>query len=190
MLEAIFKLLKLEMQVAVAVVTLVSGVALWLLRPLVRRVWNALERSKAQPVPERQDPEVPVAPARAQEVVPVAAPSPEPAPERPAAKTSLRQVLAAPDHALYVTSNSELVIVHPRSDELLDMVDCIGVAALHKDGSPFIQVTPDTSASDDGAAPDAPDDDLVFMDGEPSYSIPIADGKLWVRRLGALEMIT
>jgi membrane protein implicated in regulation of membrane protease activity len=62
-LEAIFKLLKLEMQIAVAVVTLVSGAILWLLRPLVRRMWNALGHSKAQPVPERQDQEVTVAPA-------------------------------------------------------------------------------------------------------------------------------
>ena len=38
MLEAIFKLLKLEMQIAVAVVTLVSGAVLWLLRPLVRHL--------------------------------------------------------------------------------------------------------------------------------------------------------
>lgn len=55
MLEAIFKLLKLEMQIAVAVMTLVSGAVLWLLRTLVRHMWNTLGHSKAQPVPERQD---------------------------------------------------------------------------------------------------------------------------------------
>ena len=62
--------------------------------------------------PQGTGPVVPATPAR-----------PEPSTDRPVAVPSLQHVLAAPDHILYVTSNSELVIEHPRSEELLEMVD-------------------------------------------------------------------
>ena len=191
MLEAIFKLLKLEMQIAVAVMTLVSGAVLWLLRTLVRHMWNTLGHSKAQPVPERQDQEVMVAPAAARPqgtvpVVPATPVRPEPSTDRPVAVPSLQHVLAAPDHILYVTSNSGLVIEHPRSEELLEMVDRISVAALHKDGSPFIEAAPDTSSPGGDAGILALEDDPVFMDGEEPRALPVPDGKIWVRRLGTV----
>jgi hypothetical protein len=81
------------------------------------------------------------------------------------------------------------VIKHPRSEDLLEMVDRISVAALHKDGSPFIEAAPDTSTPGGDAGLLAPEDDPVFMDDEEPRALPVPDGKIWVRRLGAVAWL-
>ncbi|NDW07787.1 hypothetical protein [Jiella pacifica] len=121
-----------------------------------------------------------------QQAVAMASPRPA-APPRPAAVLpSAAQILAHPDHAIYVTTGSQLMVPHPFGDELLDRLDHILMVAAHRDGDPF-QIPPQL---DDSAAPDTPAPAMPppFEDGgfdpvEPQ-PLPAPDDALWCARAG------
>ncbi|OBQ66501.1 hypothetical protein EFV37_35860 (plasmid) [Mesorhizobium loti] len=113
--------------------------------------------------------------------VPAAAPSsPAPTPGRsPAA------ILGRPDHVIYATTGSHLMIPHPRSAELLERLDYLLYVAAHRNGQPF-SVPPKLDRSTAVPAPTLrlaePLNDGGFDAAEP-HILP-ADGAVWIARLG------
>lgn len=89
-----------------------------------------------------------------------------------------------PDHTIYITNGSKLMIPHPRADELLERLDYILFAAAHRDGDPFA-VPPVLDASGPAVA-DLPLAPLLDDGGFDTVErVPLAvDGGLWVARLG------
>ncbi|TFF17219.1 hypothetical protein E3C22_24110 [Jiella endophytica] len=152
------------------------------------RARRAAAAAVAQPVPAtaaEASGAVPPPPPP-QQAVAMASPRPV-APPRPAAVLpSAAHVLAHPDHAIYVTTGSQLMVRHPFGDELLDRLDHILMVAAHRDGDPF-QIPPqlDDSAVADTPAPAMPPpfDDGGFDPVEPQ-PLPPADAALWCARPG------
>ena len=118
---------------------------------------------------------------------PSAPPSPTPT-AHPAmqAATSPSHILNRPDHGIYITTGSHLIVEHPRSEELLEALDKMLFIAAHRDGDPFHMNPPldDSHPSDLVQLPPLAElDDSVFDPSEP-HSLPSPDGRLWLRRGG------
>lgn len=100
-------------------------------------------------------------------------------------------VLTRPDHRIYVTTGSHLMMEHPLCDDLLDRLDEILYRAAFRDGDPFM-VAPPLDESRNGRAvplelpPLAAVDEEEFFNGE-RQPLPPPDAALWVRRIGALQ---
>lgn len=97
-------------------------------------------------------------------------------------------VLTHPDHRIYVTTGSYLMMEHPLCDDLLDRLDAILYRAAFRDGDPFT-VAPPLDESRNGRAvplelpPLAAVDEGEFFSGERQL-LPPPDGALWFRRAG------
>lgn len=185
MLDGIFKLLKLEMAFAVAVIGLGFKLATW----LVRLVSRQFDKPLLQPqVPQLPVPPIstPPAPIVIQTSPPAARPEPRTPPPQPATPRPLTPsaVLANPDHAIYLTTGSDFIMQHPRSTELLERLDYMMYVAAHRDGDPFtIPPALDDSvpAGVPGLRPLTEDDGF---DQVPPKSLPAPDGRLWLARPG------
>lgn len=113
--------------------------------------------------------------------VPAAAPSPAPS----SSGRSPAAILGRPDHIIYATTGSQLMIPHPRSSELLERLDYLIYVAAHRNGQPF-SVPPKPDRSTAVAAPALrlaePLNDGGFDVVEP-HVLP-AEGAVWIARLG------
>lgn len=110
-----------------------------------------------------------------------------PAP-RAYANQSTGAVLNRPDHRIYVTTGSHLMMEHPTCDYLLENLDYHLYLAAHRDGNPFTFGPPlDTSGK--GVAerielpPVAVSDEEEFASNE-RHDMPPPDGGVWMRRAG------
>lgn len=124
--------------------------------------------------------------------VPPAAPQPAPHSMPPAYIDSNQRpvtVLDRPDHRIYITSGSHLMMEHPFGDKMLEHLDYMLYAAAHRDGDPFpLGQAPDPS--NNGVTvhleppAHAPTDDSEFVD-EEGRPLPPPDGALWLRKAGS-----
>jgi hypothetical protein len=140
-------------------------------------------RTTSQPTP--QTPEVHVHVHLNQP--PSAPPSPAPTLQPTMQATNgPTHILDRPDHGIYITTGSHLMMEHPRSEELLESLDKMLFIAAHRDGNPF-QINPpldDSRPSDLVQLPPLAElDESVFDLSEPR-PLPSPDGALWLRRSG------
>ncbi|MER9586498.1 hypothetical protein [Mesorhizobium sp. M0276] len=139
-----------------------------------------MQREGGSPVQVIQNTMPPAAAAMPATSMPAAAPS--------SAATSARSpaaILGRPDHIIYATTGSHLMIPHPRSTELLERLDYLLYVAAHRNGQPF-SVPPKPDRSAPLAAPTLrlaePLNDGGF-DAAERHILP-ADGAVWIARLG------
>ncbi len=98
-------------------------------------------------------------------------------------------VLMRPDHRIYVTTGSHLMMEHPACDDLLERLDEILYRAAFHDGDPFMVAPPLDEARHGRAVslelpPMAEEDETEFFNGD-RQALPVADDALWFRRAGA-----
>lgn len=127
-------------------------------------------------------PQMPVQPAMS----PLAEPA-APAP-RAYANQSTGAVLNRPDHRIYVTTGSHLMMEHPTCDHMLERLDYHLYIAAHRDGDPFTFGPPlDTSGKGVAelialpAVAVSDDEDFASNDRR---DMPPPDGGIWLRRAG------
>jgi hypothetical protein len=197
-----FKLAELSVRLMIAIVQAVAGLVK---RQSVRSTQaEAAEpaRPALPPTPEVQPPTSPqpmppvhvhVTVAAPPQTVPAtaaaAAPSSAPAQARKAAENKMADILGRKDHKIYLAMGAGLVELHPKAEELDDMVTRMAFAAMHRHGEPFT-VAPalDQTGQAQGAfslnsEPDAPD----FAPGI-RLTLPAADDVLYLVRKGVLTL--
>jgi hypothetical protein len=118
-----------------------------------------------------------------------AAPASASAQASKAAGNKMGDILARKDHKIYLAMGAGLVELHPKAEELDEMVTRMAFAAMHRHGEPFT-VAPalDQSGQAQGAfslnsEPDAAD----FAPGI-RLTLPAADNALYLVRNGALTL--
>lgn len=113
-------------------------------------------------------------------------PAPQPEASRTPAAPSAAAILARPDHRIYITTGSHLMIPHPRGEELLERLDHMLYIAAHRDGDPFIipPALDDSLPVMNGAAIVPPPFDDGGIDPSPLCPLPPADDALWLARVG------
>lgn len=188
MLDGIFKLLKLEVALAIAIIGLLLKTGIWVAKLLTRLVPNkAHSPAASQPeihAPQSQDIKKPL-------------PVPTPVPARaapPAAVTNtetdtpqlssggrvhskIRAILNTVDHGIWVAGMDDFITPHPRAEELLDMLDRMMLVAAHRNGEPFTVASLDNSEMAYEGLPELQIDD--GFDDVPIRAIPHEDGKIW-----------
>lgn len=114
--------------------------------------------------------------------------TPTPAPSKPSGPPSPTSLLNRPDHRIYITTGSHLMLEHPACDELLERLDHMLYVAAHREGVPFTFGPPldDTRPGHQvplHLPPLAHDDEGEFFswEGQP---LPPPDGGLWIRKAG------
>jgi hypothetical protein len=189
MLDGIFKLLRLEVVLVVAVFSLLLKAGIWLARTLSNRIPNKSQHPtlpqppiQASPPPQAQYPTpAPVPPAQPQPPIHVTVNLP-PEPVRPPLSQTAA-VLDHPDHGIYVTASHDVIFPHSRADELLEMLDKMMFIAAHRNGDPFnIPPAPDTSPLATEPLPEMPLED--GFDLAPLRALPAADDRLWMAKAG------
>ncbi len=124
------------------------------------------------------------------QVQPAPMPAPPPQPTDYAPNQSPLSVLNRPDHGIYVTTGSYLMMEHPASEDLLENLDRMLYIAVHRDGDPFT-VAPPLDDTRDGRAvvidlpPLAAIDEGEFFSDE-RQALPSPDGALWFRKAGEI----
>ena len=106
------------------------------------------------------------------------------------APPSPASVLNRPDHRIYVTTGSHLMLEHPACDDLLERLDEILYRAAFHDGDPFMVAPPLDEARHGRAValelpPLAEEDETEFINAD-RQDLPEADGTLWVRKAGVV----
>lgn len=119
------------------------------------------------------------------------APTPSPEPAGHSGNQSPAAVLNRPDHRIYVTTGSHLMMEHPACDDLLERLDEILYRAAFRDGDPFTVAPPLDDARHGRALPlDLPPvaavDEGEFFSEECQNMLP-PDGALWLRQDGVLR---
>ena len=114
------------------------------------------------------------------------APMPSPEPAGHYGNQSPATVLNRPDHRIYVTTGSHLMMEHPACDDLLERLDEILYRAAFRDGDPFTVGPPLDDAKHGRAVPlDLPPvaavDEGEFF-SEERQPLPPPDGALWFRK--------
>jgi hypothetical protein len=205
-MDVILFLLKITTRLALALMGLAATAVVFLINALTGSLAKRAHRNpapqeaKPQPSPPISDipmsPVVPPAQAQAPAVhvhvhleppAHQAAPPPQPAPV-PAATASPTPatILGQPDHKIYLTTGSHLMMEHPRAGDLLEALDRMLYVAAHRDGKPFhLNPALDDSRPADSVhlPPVAEMDEGVFDRTEPC-PLPMPDGALWLRRGG------
>lgn len=192
---------------AITKLTLAATGAVVALVVLLLEAFTGHVRKRAQQPAPQQEPQ----PARHSQPVPTAAtappavhvhvhldqalaqPAPTPSPE-PAGhygNQSPAMVLNRPDHRIYVTTGSHLMMEHPACDDLLERLDEILYRAAFRDGDPFTVAAPLDDARHGRAVPlDLPPvaavDEGEFF-SEERQPLPPPDGALWFRQDGVLR---
>lgn len=111
---------------------------------------------------------------------------PAPVSTSPRPKVGPAQILANPDHGIYVTTGSAFIEPHPFAAHLLEQLDYMLYRGAHRKGQPW-NVPPalDTSEPSQLATPLAniilPDDG---MDDVPRQALPDAGDSVWIARSG------
>lgn len=193
-MDVILFLLKTLTRLALALTALLATLITGGLNLLLRRTAN-----KAQPPhhPQEAQPAVPPSPA-----LTIHAPPPVhvhvhvqtqpigPAPSAPVqavnrAAPSPGQILYRPDHGIYLTTGSHLMVPHPEAGDLLERLDRILYVTAHRHGDPFSAAAPQAATANLMLeTPTESGDDTFFNDeGRP---LPPPDGALWVRKAGDL----
>lgn len=113
----------------------------------------------------------------------LASPPPDPSGNKPPAA-----VLGHPDHRIYITTGSHLMMEHPAGKDLLDQLDEILYRASFRDGDPFT-VAPPGDDSRKGAMTLLDLPPLAAVDEEEFFSadrqpLPPPDGVLWLCKAG------
>ncbi|WP_454859344.1 hypothetical protein [Rhizobium binxianense] len=206
-MDVILFLLKAVTKLSVVLTGLVFAVVTFVLAKfggaLVKRAHQPAPQQAPQPVAAMRSPEPAVASPMAPPAVhvhvhmpqmpvqPAPAPTmPEPVASAPLAyvNQSTGEVLNRPDHRIYITTGSHLMMEHPTCDYLLERLDYHLYVAAHRDGDPFTFGPPlDTSGK--GVAelielpPVAVSDDYDFASNE-RRDMPPPDGGMWLRRAG------
>ena len=119
------------------------------------------------------------------------APTPSPEPAGHYGNQSSATVLNRPDHRIYVTTGSHLMLEHPACDDLLERLDEVLYRAAFRDGDPFTVAPPIDDARHGRAVlldlpPVAAVDEGEFF-SEERQNLPPADGALWLRQDGVLR---
>lgn len=194
---------------AITKLTLAATGAVVALVVLLLEAFTGHVRKRAhQPAPQ-QEPQ----PARPSQPVPVAsaatappavhvhvhldqalaqpAPTPSPEPAGHYGNQSPATVLNRPDHRIYVTTGSHLMMEHPACDDLLERLDEILYRAAFRDGDPFTVAPPLDDARHGRAVlldlpPVAAVDEGEFF-SEERQPLPPPDGMLWLRQDGVLR---
>jgi hypothetical protein len=114
--------------------------------------------------------------------------APAAAPPASYANAAPSSVLPHPDHRIYITTGSHLMMEHPACDDLLERLDEILYRAAFHDGDPFMVAPPLDEARHGRAValelpPLAEEDETEFINAD-RQDLPEADGALWVRRAG------
>lgn len=115
------------------------------------------------------------------------APQPLPSPA-PYSNQQAGTVLDRPDHRIYLTTGSHLMMEHPACDEMLERLDYALYVAAHRDGDPFT-VGPPLDDSGRGTTalfelpPLSASDEADFVD-EDGHVLPPPDGAVWLRKVG------
>ena len=208
-MDVILFLLNLATRLALAATGAVVAVVVFVLNKLTGHV--ARKAEPGAPRQERQPPARPREPEPAPAAAPVvpavhvhvhldrepASPAPSPVPASAPPMASGNQapatVLSRPDHRIYVTTGSHLMMEHPDCDELLERLDGILYAAAHRNGDPF-PVAPPLDDARPGhqvpveLPPRAAVDEDEFFSGE-RQTLPPPDGALWLRKNGELRRL-
>ena len=192
---------------AITKLTLTATGAMVALVVLLLEAFTGHVRKRAQQPALQQEPQ----PARPSQPVPVAAtappavhvhvhldqalaqpaPTPSPEPAGHSGNQSPAAVLNRPDHRIYVTTGSYLMMEHPACDDLLERLDEILYRAAFRDGDPFTVAPPLDDARHGRAVPlDLPPvaavDEGEFF-SEERQPLPPPDGALWLRQDGVLR---
>lgn len=201
-MDVILFLLKAITKLTLALTGAVVAVAAFLLGKLTGNIVNRAQQpvlqQEAQPkVHPPQPASVPeavgVSPAVQVHVhidqTPATRPSvskPEPAPAY--GNATPPTVLSQPDHRIYITTGSHLMMEHPACDDLLQRLDEILYRAAFRDGDPFTVAPPlDDTRHGRTVALELPplaavDEDEFF--NSACQPLPVPDGALWFRRAG------
>lgn len=187
-------------KLTLAATGLVVALVVFLLEKLTGHVRNRAHPSAPQQVPEPTYPRPATAPVAASpavhvhvhidqaQVQPATMPAPPPQPTAYAPNQSPLSVLNRPDHGIYVTTGSHLMMEHPASEDLLENLDRMLYIAAHRDGDPFT-VAPPLDDTRDGRAivldlpPLAAIDEGEFFSDE-RQALPSPDGAIWFRKAG------
>lgn len=191
-------------KLAIAATGLVATLVVLLLEKLTGYVRNKAQRpvpqQVSQPIPANIT-HVPPPPAASTtpavhvhvhldqvQAQPAATPAPQPQPTAQAPNQSPPSVLNHPDHGIYVTTGSHLMVEHPASEDLLQSLDYMLYVAAHRDGDPFTVAPPLDDARHGRTIPlnlppvAAVDEGEFFS--EEGQSLPSPDGALWFRKSG------
>lgn len=198
-MDVILFLLKAITKLSLAATGAVVALALL----LIEKFTGHVRKRAQQPAPQQEPPAAPRAVYQAPPTAPVAAPqavhvhvhldqmqahlapAPQPSPSALPAPPPT-SVLDRPDHRIYVTTGSHLMLEHPACDDLLDRLDEILYRAAYRDGDPFTVGPPLDDARHGRAVPlDLPPvaavDDGEFFSAE-RFDLPPPDGALWSRK--------
>lgn len=187
LLSIINRLAIASMRLTATVVVLLLDTVTHFLRRQTRNpaVTQDVAQPSAAPVPVP----VPVIPPP----VPVVMPDVHVHIHHPAPATTTKTAAASPfdhpDHGIYITTGSHLLMPHPAASALLERLDDILYQAAFRRGEPFILTpfaeTSLTAQTADSRIPPEDGDDAVFFSRE-GRALPPADGALWIRRSGHL----
>lgn len=198
-MDVILFLLKVITKLALALTGLLATVAAFLINALTGAI---SKKARHNPAPQEAAPKPRPPTQRAAQPSPSvpevhvhvhlnnstpAPPMPTP-PLQPAmqAAPTPTSILDRPDHGIYITTGSHLMMEHPRSEELLESLDKMLFIAAHRDGNPFSMNPPldDSRPSEAIQLPPVAElDDSVFDPSEPR-PLPSPDGAPWLRRAG------
>lgn len=202
-MDVILFLLKTVTKLALALTGAVAAVVVFLLGKFTGHISNRARQAAPQqgPQPTVRMPEPVPTSVAASPVVHVhvhldqvagATPATPPAtaPSASYGNAAPSSVLMRPDHRIYVTTGSHLMMEHPACDDLLERLDEILYRAAFHNGDPFMVAPPLDEARHGRAVPLelpplAEDDETEFFNDE-RQALPVADGALWVRRAGAI----
>jgi hypothetical protein len=205
-MDVILFLLKAVTKLSVVLTGVVFAILTFVLAKfggaLVKRAHQAAPQQAPQPVATVRPPEPAMATPMASpaihvhvhmpemQVQPPPPSMPEPVAPTPSAyvNQSTGAVLNRPDHRIYITTGSHLMMEHPTCDYLLENLDYHLYLAAHRDGDPFTFGPPlDTSGK--GVVerielpPVAVSDEEEFASNE-RHDMPPPDGGVWMRRAG------
>lgn len=188
-------------QLTLAATGLVVKLVVFLLKKLTGSVRTRAHTTAPQQVPEPTYPRPATAPVADPPAVhvhvhidqaqlqPAPMPAPPPQPASYAPNQAPPSVLNRPDHGIYVTTGSHLMMEHPASEDLLENLDRMLYISAHRDGDPFT-VAPPLDDTRDGRAivldlpPVATIDEGEFFSDE-RQALPSPDGALWFCKAGA-----
>lgn len=174
-----------------------TGVVFAVLTFIVAKFGGTLVKRAHQPA-SQQAPESAVAPSAPPPTVHVhvhtpqmpVQPTPSPPIPEPAAAVnqSTDAVLNRPDHRIFVTTGSHLMMEHPMCDALLERLDYHLYIAAHRDGDPFtFSPLLDTSGKGLSELIELPPVSALEDEDFASYErhdMPPPDDGVWLRRAG------
>lgn len=172
----------------------VTGVGVALVVFVLKKLTGHIRTRAQQPTPQQELLPASTAPAVQVHVhLDQAPPPPMPVPARQQPPTSSvppspALILNRPDHRIYITTGSHLMLEHPACDDLLERLDEILYRAAYRDGEPFTVGPPLDEARHGRAVPldllpvAAVDEGEFFS--EDKRDLPPPDGALWFRKAG------